>query len=184
MKRKVETSPHFDSFLRFAAPLKQQLGINHFWYYQITDSGGYSYVGTHTAWSDYCFAESLLSRFPCLKHPSIINEGISLMKGGYKEVLDIAWQKFQINFNINLVSKTKNGMEAFGFATSFQDAGAEERLLNELPLLRLFIQAVRKKHKKLFEVLEENQVDLTEALGHIFTKPRQKFLCRATGKNC
>lgn len=177
MLRKTISSPYFDSFKRFAAPLKDHFGVNHFWYFQISESGHYSYLGTHAAWSEYCFDELLLRSFPCLRHPSLLKKGISLMKAGsdpdYRRVLDIAWEKFNINFNINLISGTSQKMEAFGFATCHQDPQAEERLLNDLPLLRLFIKLVREKHKKLFHLLNENQVDLSAQLGSCFYRPPQ-----------
>lgn len=172
MSRKVTSSLYFDAMQRFAAPLRD-LGVNHFWYYEITNSGYYSFLGTHTAWNDFCFEEpSLLSDFTCLRHPSLLKKGINLMKAdpnpAQQKVLELAWNKFQINFNINLISLTTSGIEAFGFATCYLDPHADERLLNELPLLRHFIKLFREKHKNLFQILQENRVDLARELGPRF----------------
>jgi DNA-binding CsgD family transcriptional regulator len=158
--------------LKFARPLSGHFGVNHFWYYRILRSGAYSYVGTHAAWNEYCFDQSLLSHFPCLRHPNVLGKGISLMKAGggveYKEVLRTAWEKFQINFNINLFENTADGIEAFGFATRFSGSEIDEKLLNELPTLRYFIQEFREKHSKLIKFLWENPVDLSTTIGEIF----------------
>lgn len=192
MLRKTQASPQYDQMLRFAAPLYDHFGINHFWYYQITFSGAYAYMGTHAAWSEYCFSRSLINHFPCLRHPQALQSGVSLMKAGphevqYKEVLEIAWNRFHINFNINLFENSPEGIEAFGFATRFDDHKADERLLNELPLLRYFTQVFRKKHAKLFQILQDNRVDLSSHMGAIFYErpkeialpfQRARFLCQ------
>lgn len=170
----VTASPYHDQMIRFAAPLYDYLGVNHFWYYKISHCGHYSYLGTHTKWSEYCFANSLTSQFSCLRHPDTLQSGISLMKATedapYKEVLEAAWNKFEINFNIDIVEKVSDGVEAFGFATRFNDVKAEERLLNNLPLLRTFIKNFRSKHVRLFKLLDDNQVNLAEQFGSVFYK--------------
>jgi DNA-binding CsgD family transcriptional regulator len=158
--------------LRSTQPLNDQLGINHFWYYKLTHSGHYSYLGTHTAWSEFCFNNGMVQSFPCLRHPNILQPGLSLMKSNqdkdFKTVLDTAWEKFRINFNINLLNQTADGIEAFGFASRYNDPFAEERLLNELPLLMQFTKVFRTENKKLFDFLEDNQVDLSSEFGMKF----------------
>lgn len=172
MLRKITSSSYNDQMLRFAAPLNDHFGINHFWYYRITFSGFYSYLGTHLAWNEFCFDKALLSNFPCLRHPNNLQNGINLMKANigseYKKVLDIAWEKFQINFSINILNRIPEGIEAFGFGTRFNDPYAEQRLLNDLPLLRFFIKLFQTKHKKLFQLLEDNQVNLSDQFGPLF----------------
>lgn len=94
------------------------------------------------------------------------------MKSGgnaqYEQVQKCAWERFRINFNLNLFENGTEGIEAFGFATRFQGCEVEEQLLNELPTLRYFIQEFRKQHGKLFSLLWENPVDLAEQIGNSF----------------
>lgn len=172
MMNRVQSHPSYNQMVRFTKPLYDHFGVNHFWYYRITRSGNYSYVGSHAAWNEYCFDQSLLGRFPCLRHPNVLRRGITLMKAGnneqYKEVQKQAWDKFGINFNLNIFENCAEGIEAFGFGTRFQDHESEERLVNELPLLRYFIKEFRQKHEKLFHLLEENCVDLSANIGTIF----------------
>lgn len=172
MLQKVTSSRHHDQMLRFAAPLDEHFGINHFWYYSIKNTGEYCFLGTHTKWCEYCFDDKLLANFPVLRHPQIAANGITLMKcsadEGYKNMLQTAWQKFKINFNINLVQKLPNEVIAFGFASRFCDEQADERILNELGLLRHFIKAFREKNSKLFELVNDNRVNLAEHFGARF----------------
>ncbi len=172
MLRKVRLSPNHDQLLRFTSPLKDLFAINHFWYYRITFSGHYSFFGTHTAWSEYCFDNALLSHFPCLRHPDALRVGVQLMKtesdNKFQDLLKLAWEKFQINFSVNLLKKTKEGVEAFGFATCFNDSKVDERIINDLPYLTHFAKTARIKYKNLFEILKENQVDLPSRFGAQF----------------
>jgi len=172
MLKIVTSSYYHDQIQRFVAPLNDLLGINHFWYYKITSSGHYVYLGSHSSWNEYCFDKSMISNFSCLRHPSLIPSGINLMQacpvGKYKQVLDAAWDKFQINFNINLTKKIPEGIEAFGFASRFNDPYAEQRLLNELPLLHHFTKMFRTKFSKLFRMIDEHPIDLPSQFGSVF----------------
>lgn len=178
---KAVSSPLFDKMIKFTRPLYDTLGVNHFWYLRITRSGYYSYVGTHVKWSEYCLREALLNRFACLRHPDTFRHEIGLMKANgdskYDELLQIAWNKFHINFNLNLFNKTSEGIEAFGFATRFDDPKSDERLINELPLLRSFTQTFRKEHQKLLDLIKENQVNIADHVGSIFfERPKEIIL--------
>lgn len=172
MMEKIQSSPYYDRWVRFVRPLNHHFGINHFWYYRISHSGSYSYVGTHAPWNEYCFDRGLLKHFPCLRHPNVLRRGVSFMRAGnnthYKEVQKQAWTKFNIHFNLNIFDNYAEGIEAFGFGTRFQDHQAEERLINELPLLHHFIGECRKKHGNLFHLLEDNAVDLSKTIGANF----------------
>lgn len=172
MMERTQSSPYYNEMVRFAKPLYDHFGINHFWYYRVTKTGTYCYAGTNGHWNEYCFGESLHTHFPCLRSPNVLKSGLSLMKPGsdghYAEVLKIAWEKFRINFNLNLFEPCADGIEAFGFGTKFADHEADERLLNELPILRHFIHEFRNQHGKLFALLQNNAVDLSTHMGSVF----------------
>jgi DNA-binding CsgD family transcriptional regulator len=172
MLNSITSSGHYDQMRRFVAPLQDHFGINHLWYYRITKEGDYSFLGSHAAWSEFCFDTASTAHFPCLRHPNSFQNGISLMKSSadtiYQKTLQSAWEKFSINFHINLVQKLPEGMEAFGFASCFDDPKADERILNELPLLTHFIKSFRKTCAKLFHILDDNQVNLPQAFGPVF----------------
>jgi len=181
MYSKVTSSSHHNKMMRLVAPLHDHLGINHFWYYRITSDGNYSYLGSHAGWSEYCFSCHLLDSFSCLRHPTCFQSGISLMKAGaneeYQKVLSEAWEKFGINFNLNLLQKIPEGIEAFGFSSRFNDPKADERLVNELPLLRHFTTQFRQKLAPLFQLLDDNQVNLASYFGTLFyEQPAQLVL--------
>lgn len=179
MLRKITSSSYHDRVQRSMALLNECLGVNHFWYYRIIHSGHYAYIGSHLPWSEFCFNESMAQHFP-LRHPSTLESGIYLLKAtassDLKKVFNVAWEKFHINFNINILQKVPEGVESFGFASRFNDSREEQRLLNELPLLRHFIKYFKKEHQKLLWVLEENQVDIATHFGSLFYEKSSVFV--------
>lgn len=185
MLRRTTSSPLHDQMMRFVEPLNDHFGINHFWFYRVTDSGLYTYLGTNAAWNEYAYENRLIDHFPCLRHPDTLLGGINLMKktssNAYKNVLRTAWENFRINFSFQILQKTSDAVEGFGFATHYHQQAADERLLNELPLLRHFIKIFQQRHQRLFRFLDENSVDLGSYLGPVFNKnskmlqiPRQR----------
>lgn len=180
MLRKTTSSLYHDKMIRFAKPLNDHFGINHFWYYKITYSGYYSYLGTHRSWSEFCFDNSMVQHFSCLRHPDSLQKGINLMRTSrnedYQKVMEIAWGKFKINFHINLVNPISDGVEACGFASCFNDSQAEERLLNHLPLLRKFTKIFKEKNEELLGIAENNQVYLPAQFGPKFYERGPSFI--------
>lgn len=170
--RKVVSSRHFDLMKRMVRPLEDHIGINHFWYYKVTTSGLYTYLGSHVEWSEYCFENVLTEQFPCLRHPDLLPEGVNLMKSSsdsaYQNVLSTAWEKFQINFNLNLIKKTEDGIEAFGFGSRSNSPFMDQYLINELPFLLEFIRAFRKKNRKILDLVDSSQVSFLPYLGEKF----------------
>ncbi|MBA3284149.1 MAG: helix-turn-helix transcriptional regulator [Nitrosopumilus sp.] len=175
MLKRNNLSPHHKQMIKSAFPLQDCFKINHFWYYKITHSGNYSYIGTNEAWNEFCFDTPLLKSFTCLRHLECLPKGISLMKAGakeeYKELLDLAWEKFGVNFNINITNETNDGVEAFGFATNFNDPYADERLLNKLSYLREFIRFFKEHNAKALHFVNENKVHLPTVFGQQFYEP-------------
>lgn len=180
MLRKTTGFSEYPQLMRFVAPLNDHFGINHFWVYRITDDGNYSYFGTHAAWNEYCFEHSLHQSFSCLRHPSHLTAGINLMKfspySDFHNVLQAASNKFKIHFNLNIIEKIPNGVEAFGFATRFDDLHAEERLINELSVLRHFMRVFKERYKKLFFLLHDNPINLPSHFGSKFFELPKKAL--------
>lgn len=172
MMQRIHSSRHFDSIVRYAKPLCSQLGINHFWYFHISNEGRYTYIGTHASWNEFCIAESLLKCFPCIRHPTALKTGISLMKvtksEAFKKVIATAWEKFQINFSLNLSQSLDHGIEAFGFGTRISGFEADELFINELSFLQFIVNDFKKQNTTLFHFLAENSIDISSYCGNDF----------------
>lgn len=178
--KKIVASTEFGRAKRFISSLESYLGVNHFWYYSISNTGEYSYLGSHVGWSEFCFEQNLLVPFTCLRHPSHVAVGLSLMKAEsdseFQHVLKLAWERFQINFNINIVMRNSKGIEGFGFGSRFNDSKSDERLINQLPLLQMFFKSFKEKNGKIFSLIEENKMNISSEFGSVFYE-KPKHLC-------
>ncbi len=168
----VTSSSSYDKMLKFVRPLKDYFGINHFWYYRITYSGHYSYLGTHAAWDEYCFTENLFSQCPYLRHPDTFSDSIVMMKqvknDSYLDLLKQAAQQFDINFNVHLLKKVPEGVEGYGFGTQSSQNVNDELILNELPLISQFIKKFRQENSHMYHLVHANQIDIASHLGNNF----------------
>jgi DNA-binding CsgD family transcriptional regulator len=158
--------------VRYCTPLHDAFGVNYFWYFKITHSGDYSYIGTHVDWSEWSFEHDMIKNFPLLRNPNNLSPGIHFMnqtnRPGHEVPVNVARDKFNINLAISLIKKIDCGAEVFGFGTKASHPKAEQALINELPLLRHFIKNFREKFKKNIQYADENPVNLISHLGPIY----------------
>lgn len=166
-------SKYFKEMSKLASHLDKHYQINHFWYYKIYLTGNYSCIGTNEAWNEFSTQDKPLAKlFSCLRHPECLNRGVNLMRAtkdkDYQKLLDIAWKKFKINFNINLVTTALDGIEAFGFATRYNDPDAEDRLLKHLPMLLKITKEFKKDNEGMSQFLNQNLVYLPDQLEQKF----------------
>lgn len=163
---------HSKKIKNFCAPLKQHFHVNYFWYYKITNEGNYSLLGSHIKWLEYSFALNQYLSNPYFRHPSTLQSGISLIEDvddkHVHHMSAIAKKKFNIHFNINILNKIPEGVEAFGFASSLPSKVINGLLFNELPSLTLFFKQFRKEHQYMFDQLEDYQVNLSNQPGSTF----------------
>jgi DNA-binding CsgD family transcriptional regulator len=188
MVSKVTSSNHYNKMMRFVKPLEEHFGINHFWYYRVTNTGLYSYVGTHAKWNEKCLGErDDMLKGPYLRHPDTLTSGVSLMKNSsgptFNEIITTASEDFGINFNLHLLKKTNEGAEGFGFATHQNLHVNDEYLINELPLLTKFIKQFRQENSKIFYLIHDNPIDLNQIMGSAFYESNQPLTFPKKSKN-
>lgn len=175
--QKTASSPHHDKMLKMSVLLQENFGINHFWYYKITHQGHFSYFGSNMAWNEYCIENELIKHSPNIRPPDTQPSGINFVASGVstnsKEVLDVAWDKFRLNFNLLITQKVSSGVEAFGFATKYKDSWADQRLLNDMPVLKHFTKVFKKEHQKLFNLIDEYSIDVATKFGEdYYNRPK------------
>lgn len=154
------------------APLFDYFNLSDFWYYRITNSGHTTYLASHDTWSEFFAEEKFYLNFPLLRHPQYFEDGpnllLSLRDEPFSRVSTAAKEKFGIHHCLALINKVPEGVEGFGFSSSFPDELQKAILLKELPLLRLFIKKFREENRFLLSLLEDNQIDVAELIGPTF----------------
>jgi len=173
---------HFRKITTFCKPLNDHFKINHFWYYKITNEGLFSYLGSHQNWNEIQFGEKLHLVNPYIRHPSTLEQGISLMPdvedSNFRHQLSVAKNKCSVHMYLNLSFKTVHGMEGFGFGSTHSSNKIKNMLLNEQALLTLFYKQFRKENRVIFDQLDDFQVDLSKEIGPAFFVQKSSIITR------
>ncbi len=175
--QRTKSSRFYDEFLKEATPLGDAYGINHFWYYRITHTGHYSYIGTHTKWDEFSFGEmSIEDMQECMRTISA-SKGLQLMQSYtannevVKDAFTVAKNKFKLYHSLNFSYSTLLGVEGYGFGTYLNGPQADELLLNHHQPLQYFAQNLQKKKKIITRLLDESPVDLVSLYGNDYKGP-------------
>lgn len=173
LHHRIVGSKEYDRMLRSVAPMCDYFNINQFYYARIQVYCGqtyYSVLATNLRWQEFLFNNvHMIAAWPVFKnpdkHPSRIilkkNTGVSQ----FNNVLDVAWNTFNINFTVDIQRKIPGGIELYGFGVNFLNPKAEEYLINELPLLNKFIAYFQKENKKIVGLAYDHQVEISSFLG-------------------
>lgn len=169
--RKV-TIRHHDRIKKECQPLIDYFGVSHFSYVKIKNSGKLSLLSNHPAWLDYYCAEKLYFEQPHFRHPSNFTSGISLSKNiqgeEYCQLSRIASTKFNINPCLCILTKGEDGLEMIGLDAITPSKMHDVLLLNNMNLIHKFVALFKEKNKFLFDLLEEQQIDISSLLGQKF----------------
>lgn len=165
------TCRYQDKIKNECAPLFEHFRLSHFGYCKLTNSGDFSYVGTHVAWSEYFAAEKLYRNFPYYRHPKYTQEGIHIMKpeeGAFLDALNLGREQFNVQYGLAIIQKLKDGLEGYVFCPDLPDTSHLSLLINEIPLLKLFVKQFKEKNQRLFWHLSDNQVNMVDLIGPDF----------------
>ena len=163
------TCRYHDKIQKACTPLFDYFNISNFWYDILSNSGYLAYIQSHVEWSEYFAEEKFHLSYPYFHHPKHFQEGFTLIEeiqdGSLTQILDTAKTKFGIQKSLMLTIKTSNGVEFFGFSFHKFHLTA---ILNELPLLRLFVKKFREENRFLLSRMEDNQINLAKLIGPAF----------------
>lgn len=163
MNRKV-TNKMDTSIRKFCSPLIDHFGLSHFYHFLLTDSGGYAAGGLNRDWHDCFFSENLLLSFLPEYQKIKGSQGRVIFHQAFQnknmqKILKRGSDEFKVNLGLHLGFQTDDGHEAFGFGLKTQDPVRHMALLNELPLINMFINEYRKKFQ--ISYLKDNLVPIT-----------------------
>lgn len=183
MLHRTTSIPEHKAMMRSVTPFFDCFNISQFYYTKILPSGASLIFGTHTELHEYLFDQTaMMKSCPVLRNPDVLKTGITFLKDTpdltYRKFLDFSWNKFKVNFTINIQIKTSEGMESYGFGVKHNDSRANEHLLNELPLIHKFFDYFKRENKKLLQIYHDHQVDLSSLLGpHFNEAPNAHISC-------
>jgi DNA-binding CsgD family transcriptional regulator len=155
-------------------PLKAALGVNYFYYSRISNEGLYSAFSSNPEWNRYWQEQRLYLQSYHYLQPERYQTGTTIclpsLEEDFRSVHQIAREKFNIHYVIEVVSKSHQGIESFGFSTSWLDHTTISLFLTNLPCLKLFFRVFREKHGELFRQLKDCSFDLGLEIGPKFSQ--------------
>lgn len=167
MQSRVSKKFH-DKFQSFCDPLVNCFEVNQFYHYQLSRSGHFVNLGLNFDWEQWLLSNDLFYNLPMFKNQENFKEGIVFLTSFDDEKNSILWEtaykKFNVNFTIELVNKTREGSEGFGFGLKSSDPLRKMAFLKELPLLKLFIKQYREEFKSDIPNFYNYAVDISRQI--------------------
>ncbi len=177
----------YEKIKKSCTPLYDYFSISHFSYVKITSSGHFTCLTSRPDWIEHYFGENFQLIQPHFRHPSDYKSGIGLpgliQDQQYQNAMQVAQSKFQIHPGILLTQKTDNYVEFTSFEVKQSNPILNELLINEIPLLKKFTQKFRQENKYLFNLLDEDQIDLADIMGNNFQFNKDPFVTTRLSKN-
>ncbi len=177
LHRKTSSTVEYNKLQRFVRPMCEYFNISQFYYCKVQGygkQGFFSSVETNLDWREYVFNNTaLMKSSPALRHPDTRKSELVLFNASDCDAcktLDIAWNKFNIHFAVNIQRKSLNAVESFGLGLNTKHRKAEQHILNHLPLLNKFIDCFFIENSNLIRIAEENQVEISSIIGTDFYK--------------
>ncbi len=168
----------------FCDPLVQLFGINHFYHAKVTNAGHFIGLNLNPGWEEFFFSDKthlLIWPDKCL--PRKVKEGVRFLQEdeneNFNKLLKTAKEEYSLNFSLQIVEKTPQGTDMYGFALNSQNPHQHMVLINEIPLLRLFIKRFQEEFKPLYAALNDNKVDMPSLLGPQFFKAKVPAITRS-----
>lgn len=181
MHHRTSSNKDYDRMIRSVAPLCDYFNLSQFYYMRIqakADKGYFSSLGTHLDWHECIFENiEMVAPWPMVRHPDKLSSQITLLKNTdnfqFNQLLDFAWNKYGINFTIDIQRKIPGGIESYGFGVQTRHPAAEGHLLKELPLLEKFISYFHSENKKFIAFAHDHQVEISSLMGPRFYEDPQ-----------
>jgi len=153
---------------RICSPLVGFMGINHFYHFVYTDAGHFAVAGLDQRWQEFLHAtDEMVPAVKGFYHNREQLRGIlfcqTIPNKYWQNIAKTGGEKFNVHNGLQIVHKTDAGIEGFGFALNTDDPHQHMALLQELPLLNLFIDQY--KNEIGSSLIKDSFIDLVEIYG-------------------
>lgn len=157
---------------QICAPLKEQLGIPIFTYYEIDENGRIATLSTCPEQLEFYYSEQLYRENAYMSHPDTLRSGLAVTPAiGDSTKQEQSRQKFQIDHLLVKLEKTGNSVEGFNFGTpALSEDRGQARLLNNLELLNRFPRYFKNQARSLIQKMKQEGFNLRQAKGEAFSQ--------------
>lgn len=176
------TSKYNRQISRFCEPLKLAYGINYFAYYMINQEGFYSTFGSRMDWMEYFFDQKLYLQCGLfMRHPdaypncSFICNDQQFVDDPFEQVQNQAKERFGMQYTLLILRKENDRIEGFAFGTPPQNCQVDYSLINELPVLKIFIARFCEEFKTMMQDILYQGVQIGHLIGRHFYEKIKLF---------
>ena len=152
---------------RICAPLFQTFGLNFFFRQSVNQNGLYYAICNNPEYMHYYFQQKLHECSPFIMESEKINSGVYLLKSVFSDfseefqlTFQIAREKYNIHHSLLIVENDSYDCHQYGFGISPESNGVESLILNELPLLKVFIKYFNEEMGDALHGLTSNPVSV------------------------
>lgn len=176
LKDKIHVvSKKFESKIKNALKPLESLDVNYFYYTSVTNQGHFSGFSNNVDWNICWLDEKLhLDSFYYLQ-PNNYKEGLTIslpfMEMQFTKTRKMAFERFNINYVLEITLKDHWGIESYGFSTSNFGHSTPIQFINDIPLLKLFFRKLKERNPDIFHQVKENEVNIANEIGPSFFKP-------------
>lgn len=160
-----------DKVLKYCGKLFDNFDLNEFWYYKVTNNGHFSYLCSHSGFDEYFSSEKMYLQYPYFRSPCYFHDGVILLETAQDNIISEVIKKakdFELFNPISIVTKLPEGVEVFGFSSNCSSVLKTAQLLNELPVLKFFMEKFREDNPAIFKSLQDNQINISHLIGPAF----------------
>lgn len=175
--RKLEpySLKHHCRMKQICRPLTDLFSVNHFFYQYVTSNGEFNAFGSHLDLFGYYYEDKLHSANPFIHSSDSVKTGVyimdSVVNNEYQESLRKLQTKFNSNYYLLINKKEQHCSRQFGFCIPQNEPGLKLLLINNIPLLRSFVDYFETQMAHSITELHHNPVDIN---GEIPCTPHSK----------
>jgi hypothetical protein len=143
--------------MKTCEPFFQTFGLNHFFHQSISNDGLFYGMGTNLDFMHYYVDQRMHESNPFIIQSDKFNGGAYPFSCGKSEPLDLSLQfakkKFGIHHCLLIIENDTYGCHQYGFGISSKYIGKEFLLINELPLIKVFINYFKQEMASILKDL-------------------------------
>jgi DNA-binding CsgD family transcriptional regulator len=151
--------------MRTCAPLFQTFGLNFFFHQSVNQNGLYYAICNNPEYMHYYYQQKMQECNPFIMQSEKVNGGVYLLKSvesnlseEFQLTFQIARDRYNVHHSLLIVENDSYDCHQYGFGFAPDSIGSESLILNELPLLKVFIKYFHEEMADALNGLKANPV--------------------------
>lgn len=162
---------HQNKIKKTCEPFFKAFGLNHFFHQSISHEGLFYGMGTNPDFMHYYVDQNMHESNPFIVESQKVNSGVysfnSANSNDFQSTLSLAKQKYNISHTLLIVENDRYSCHQYGFGISPECVASESLLINELPLIKIFINYFNQEMASVLNDLKTDPVKIEKRKDHV-----------------